>query len=100
MKRADGAAVGDDGLTAQQREARAKHRFLLERLLDSAQLGVDRLDAMLQENQALLDGGFFAHLQWEVEQQREQWRHNAVARRAGRRGAFALPLPLRGQVPK
>ena len=50
-------------------EARARYRFRLEQLLDAAKAGVAPLDAALREMRAELDGGFFAHLQWEVDQQ-------------------------------
>ena len=50
-------------------EARARYRFRLEQLLDAAKAGVAPLDTALREMRAELDGGFFAHLQWEVDQQ-------------------------------
>ena len=50
-------------------EARARYRFRLEQLLDAAKAGVAPLDSALREMRAELDGGFFAHLQWEVDQQ-------------------------------
>ena len=50
-------------------EARARYRFRLEQLLDAAKAGVAPLDTALREMRDELDGGFFAHLQWEVDQQ-------------------------------
>lgn len=51
-------------------EARAKNRFLVERLLDAANAGVDSLDALLVESRDRLDTAFFEHLQWEVDEQK------------------------------
>lgn len=53
-----------------QREERAKHRFLVEKLLDAAQTGVERLEALLRDVSDDLDPAFFAHLKWEVDEQR------------------------------
>ena len=63
---AAGAAVARFDPSA---EARARYRFRLEQLLDAAKAGVAPLDTALREMRAELDGGFFAHLQWEVDQQ-------------------------------
>ena len=66
---AEGAAAPpyDD---SQLREKRARYRYLVERLLDAAKVGVERLDALLRELGPELDRGFFEHLQWEVDAQR------------------------------
>ena len=70
---ASGTAVGatspEEEIDA-EREAKAQNRFLLERLLDASAVGKDRLQALLKEERAKLDPGFFAHLQWEVDQQK------------------------------
>ena len=50
--------------------ARARKRFLLEDLLGAAKIGVDRLDAVLMEKREELDVDFFAHLEWEVAEQK------------------------------
>ena len=68
---APSAAKGGDEAEAEKRERMAKNRFLLERLLDAAAVGTDRLDALLVEHRAKLSGDFFAHMQWEVEEQRK-----------------------------
>lgn len=60
-----------DGASA-EREQRAKYRFLLEQLLDAAGAGEDALDKKTSELRDSLDPGFFKHLQWEVDEQREQ----------------------------
>jgi len=57
---------------ALKREKRAQYRYLVERLLDAAHAGTERLDALLREERGTLDKGFFDHLQWEVEQQKAQ----------------------------
>ena len=41
-------------------------------LLDASQVSVERLDALLRSSRDELDAGFFAHLEWEVEEQRKQ----------------------------
>lgn len=68
----DGAAperAGDaDG--SRERETRARHRFRVEGLLAAAQRGENSLDSLLHSMRDELDGGFFAHLRWEVEEQR------------------------------
>ena len=67
-----GAAAGAGAAAApppNSAEARARYRFRLEQLLDAAKAGVAPLDTALREMRAELDGGFFAHLQWEVDQQ-------------------------------
>ena len=51
------------------REKRAKYRFLVERLLDAAKAGTNKLDALLREERARLDREFFEHMRWEVEEQ-------------------------------
>eukprot|EP00325_Prymnesiales_sp_UTEX-LB-985_P006669 CAMPEP_0174701126 /NCGR_PEP_ID=MMETSP1094-20130205/5864_1 /TAXON_ID=156173 /ORGANISM="Chrysochromulina brevifilum, Strain UTEX LB 985" /LENGTH=313 /DNA_ID=CAMNT_0015898725 /DNA_START=148 /DNA_END=1089 /DNA_ORIENTATION=+ len=61
----------EDDAEAEARERRAAHRFLVERLLDAAHAGVDRLEALLHDERKRLDRGFFEHLQWEVEEQRK-----------------------------
>lgn len=58
-------------MRAKERETRAKNRFLVERLLDAANAGTDKLDALLRENHERLDATFFQHLQWEVDEQRK-----------------------------
>ena len=55
---------------AATRETRAKNRFLLERLLDAAGVGVEKLDMLLRERRNDLTDAFFQHLQWEVDQQK------------------------------
>ena len=63
--------VADDDVDSQVRERRAKYRFLVERLLDAAKMGTERLDDLLRAQRSLLDRGFFDHMQWEVEEQRK-----------------------------
>jgi len=58
-----------DEADAPGRERRAKYRYLVERLLDAAKVGTERLDTLLREERSMLDGGFFEHMRWEVEQQ-------------------------------
>ena len=53
-------------------ETRAKHRFMLERLLDAARKGGEALDELLANSRDSLDAPFFAHLDWEVAEQRRQ----------------------------
>jgi len=63
--------VADDDVDSLARERRAKYRFLVERLLDAAKMGTERLDELLRAQRSLLDRGFFDHMQWEVEEQRK-----------------------------
>ena len=68
---------GDDD--EEKREQRARNRFMVERLLDAANAGGDRLDTMLSENRDRLDASFFAHLQWEVEEQKQMKNRKLLA---------------------
>ena len=65
-----GKEVDHEGLSQAEREKRAKNRFLLEKLLDAAGVSTDRLDALLVEERNKLDANFFAHLQWEIDEQK------------------------------
>ena len=62
----------DETVTDAAREEQAKHRFLLETLLDAAKAGGEQLDSLLAKSRTSLDGGFFRHLQWEIDEQRTQ----------------------------
>ena len=64
------AEAGDESLSPEKREQRARYRHLVERLLDAANTGTEALDQRLREERASLDGGFFEHLRWEVEEQK------------------------------
>ena len=82
MPIADSPSAGDAASSAntvkEGDEQKAKYRFLLERLLDAASAGVDRLDKLLAENRDKLDAGFFAHLQWEMDEQKKMKNRNLL----------------------
>ena len=63
------AKAPEAGQIDSERERRAQYRYVLEQLLDAAGAGVDTLDRKIAELRSSLDPGFFAHLQWEVDEQ-------------------------------
>jgi len=72
-------APGQGATDEAAREVRAKKRFMLERLLDAANAGAGRLEAMLHDKRAELDAAFFEHLAWEVEEQKAKGNRKLLA---------------------